>query len=96
MAFQTKDSCQSSWSMAQGQMKGISLFFIIFPESLPINYTILKLATYQDEVLEHTKYHHQDSDIPNTRFMSVLLDHCSRTNGRDPSIFYNLTGEFAH
>jgi hypothetical protein len=29
-------------------------------------------------------------------FMLVLLDHCSRTNERDASIFYNLSGDFAH
>jgi hypothetical protein len=28
--------------------------------------------------------------------MLVLLDHCSRTNERDPYISYNLSGEFAH
>jgi hypothetical protein len=28
--------------------------------------------------------------------MSVILDHGSLTNGRDQSIFYNVTGEFAH
>jgi hypothetical protein len=87
VAFQTQDSCHSSWIMAQGQMKGIHLFFIIFLESLPINYTTLKLATYLEEALGNTKYHHQDRGIPNARFMSDLLDHGSRTNERDPSIF---------
>jgi hypothetical protein len=28
--------------------------------------------------------------------MSILLDHVSRTNGRHPSIFYNISGQFAH
>jgi hypothetical protein len=70
--------------------------FIIFPESLPMNYTTLKLATYLEEALGNTKYHHQDSGIPDTIFMAVLLDHGSRTNKRDPSIFYNLSREFAN
>jgi hypothetical protein len=70
--------------------------FIIFPESLPINYTTLKLATYLEEANGNTNYHHQEHGTPNTRFMSDLLDHVSRTNERDPSIFYNLSGEFAH
>jgi hypothetical protein len=30
--------------MAQGQMEGIHLFFIIFLDSLPMNYTTLELA----------------------------------------------------
>jgi hypothetical protein len=77
-------------------MKGIHLFFIIFVESLPKKYTTLKLATYLEEALGNNKYHHLGSGIPNTRFMSVLLDHGSRTNERDPSIFYNICGEFAH
>jgi hypothetical protein len=77
-------------------MKGIHPFFIIFQESLPINCTTLKLATYLEEALGNTKYHHQDHGIPNTICMSVLLDNGSRTNERDPSIFYNLSGEFAH
>jgi hypothetical protein len=82
--------------MAQGKMKGIDLFYIIFPESLTINYTTLKLATYLEEALGNNRYHHLGSGIPNTIFMSVLLDHESRKNERDPSIFYNLSGEFAH
>jgi hypothetical protein len=61
--------------MAQGKMKGIDLFLIIFPESLPINYTTFKLATYLEEALGNTKYHHLGSGIPNTRFMSFLSDH---------------------
>jgi hypothetical protein len=54
---------------------------------LPINYTILELTTYLEEALGNKKYHHLGSGIPNTRLMSVLLDHCSRTNESDPSIF---------
>jgi hypothetical protein len=77
-------------------MKGIHTIFLILLECLPIDYTTLELATYLEEVLGNMKYHHQDRGIPNTRFMSALLDHSSRTNRRDPSIFNNLTGEFAH
>jgi hypothetical protein len=73
--------------MAQVKMKGMHLFFIIFHESLPINYTTLKLATYLEEALGNKKYHHHDSGIPNTGLMLDLLDHGSRTNERDPSIF---------
>jgi hypothetical protein len=68
-------------------MKGFHPFFIIFPESLPINYTTLKLAIYLLEALGNKKYHHMGSGITNKRFMSVLLDHCPRTNERDPSVF---------
>jgi hypothetical protein len=63
---------------------------------LPINYTTLKLANYLEEALGNNKYHHLGSGIPNTSFMSVLLDHFSRTNVRDSSFFYNISGEFAH
>jgi hypothetical protein len=77
-------------------MNGINLFFIFFPESLLINSTTFKLATYLEEALGNTKCHHQDSGIPNTGFMLVLLDRGSRTNERDQSMFYNLSGEFAH
>jgi hypothetical protein len=82
--------------MAQGQVNGIHIFLIIFTESLPINYTTLKLATYLEEALGNTKYRHQDSGIPNTRFMLVLLYHGSRKTSGDPYIFYKLSGEFAH
>jgi hypothetical protein len=64
-----------------------SIFSIIFLESFPIHYTTLKLATYLEEALGNTKYHHQDSGIPNTRFVLVFLE-----NG----ILYNLLSEFAH
>jgi hypothetical protein len=96
MAFQTQDSCQSYWIIGQGQMKGIHLSFIIIPESSAINYTSLELATYLEEAFVNTKYHHHDHGIPRTRLMSVLLDHGSRTNKRDPSIFYNISREFGH
>jgi hypothetical protein len=71
----TQGSCQSSWIIAQGKMKGILPFFITFPESLPINYTTLKLTIYLEEAFGNKKYDHLGSGIPNTRFMSVLLDH---------------------
>jgi hypothetical protein len=96
MAFQSHDSCQSYWIIDQGQMKGINLYFTIFLDIFPINYTTLELTTYLEEVLGNTKYHHQDRDIPNARFMSVLLDNGSRTNERDPSIFYNHSRDFVH
>jgi hypothetical protein len=83
VASQAHDSCQFSWIISQGQMKGTPLFFIIFRESLSIKYTTSELATYLEEALGITKYHHQDNGIPNTRFMSVLLDHGSGTNERD-------------
>jgi hypothetical protein len=41
--------------MAQGQIKGIHLFYITFPESLPMNYTTLKLATDLEEILGNMK-----------------------------------------
>jgi hypothetical protein len=66
--------------MAQGQTKGIHLFFITFPESLPINNITLKLATYLEEALGNKKYHHLCSGISNTGLISVLIDHGSRTN----------------
>jgi hypothetical protein len=53
--------------------------FITFPESLPMNYTTLKLAIDLEVALGNKKYHHLGSGIPNTRVMSVLLDHGSRT-----------------
>jgi hypothetical protein len=81
--------------MAQGQMNGTHLFFIFFPESLLINSTTLKLATYLEVALGTTKYHHQDSGIPNTRCMLVLLDRGSRTRERDTSINNNISGDFA-
>jgi hypothetical protein len=37
-------SCLKIWIMTQGQMEGIHLFVIIFPESLPMNYNKLQLA----------------------------------------------------
>jgi hypothetical protein len=73
--------------MAQGQMKGINIFFLTFPKNLPINYNTLKLAIYLEEALGNMKYHHLCSGIPNTRLMLVLLDHGSSTNTRDQSIF---------
>jgi hypothetical protein len=65
----------------------------MFLDSLPINYTTLKLATYLEEELGNTKYHHQESGIPNTRFVLVLLDYGSRTTKRYPSISNNLSGD---
>jgi hypothetical protein len=64
-----------------------------FPHKLPL---LLNLATYLEEALGITKYHHQEGGIPNTGFVSVLLDHDSRKNEWDPSIFLNLPSEFSH
>jgi hypothetical protein len=82
--------------MAHGQMEGIHLFFILFLNSLTMNYTTSNLASYLEVVLGRTNYHHQDGDIANTRFMWLLLYHGSWTNGRDPSIFYTLSEQFDH
>jgi hypothetical protein len=46
VAFHTQKLRQSSCIMAQGQMEGIHLFFIIFPDILPINCTTLKMKQY--------------------------------------------------
>jgi hypothetical protein len=94
--MQTLDSCQFSWIIAQGQIKGIHTFFNTFPKGLPINNTTLKLATYLEEGVGNKKYHHWDSGNENTRFMLVFLDHCARTNERYRSIFYNISQAFAH
>jgi hypothetical protein len=61
--------------MDQGKMKGIHLFYVKFPDSLPINYTTFKLATYLEVAFENTNYHHQDGGIPNIEIALVLLDH---------------------
>jgi hypothetical protein len=76
--------------MAQGQMNGIHLCFIIFLDSLPINSTTLKFATYLEFALGNTTYHHQDGGIMNTEIALVLLNRGSRTYGRDPSMFLNF------
>jgi hypothetical protein len=55
-----------------------------------MHYTTLKLATDLEDILGNTKYHHQDSDIPNTGFILVFFYDDSRTNERDPAILYNL------
>jgi hypothetical protein len=77
-------------------MKGIHLFFITFPASLPINYTTSNLDTYLEVALGSSKYHHQDGGIPETGIRWVLLDHGSMVNERDQSIFYNLSWQFSH
>jgi hypothetical protein len=55
-----------------------------------------ELATYLEEALGNTKYHHQDRGIPKTVFIPFLLDYGSRKTGGDFFIFYKLSGEFAH
>jgi hypothetical protein len=83
--------------MAQGQMQGIHLFCLIFPDGLPLTYTTLKVATYLEVAFENTrKYHHQGGGIPNIGIMLVLLYYGSRTDERDPSILNKLSGQFAH
>jgi hypothetical protein len=46
--------------------------------------------------LGNTKYRQQDGGIPNTGITSILFDHGSRTDERDTSILYKLSGQFAH
>jgi hypothetical protein len=45
------------------------------------------LATYPEVALGNTKYHHHYNGISNTGLMLLFLDHGSRTNESDPSIF---------
>jgi hypothetical protein len=45
VAFQTHKLRWSSWIMVEEQMKGIHIFCINFLDSLPINYTPLKMKT---------------------------------------------------
>jgi hypothetical protein len=66
VAFQTHKLRWSSWIMVQGHMTGIHLFCIHFPDSLPINCTTLKQATYLEVTFGITKYPHQDGGLPNT------------------------------
>jgi hypothetical protein len=77
-------------------MKGIHLFFITFPASLPINDTTSNLATYLEVTLGSSNYHHQDGGIPNAGIRLVLLDQGLMVDDRDPSVFYNLSWQFAH
>jgi hypothetical protein len=43
VAFHTQKLSQSSFIMAQGQLEGNHLFFIIFLDSLSMNYTALEM-----------------------------------------------------
>jgi hypothetical protein len=72
-------------------------FLIFFEVGLFFIYVsvILSFSASLDVALGNMKYHHQESGIPNTGFMLVLLDHGSRKNERDTSI-YNLSREFSH
>jgi hypothetical protein len=77
-------------------MKGIHLFFITFPDSLPMNYTTLKLTTYLEVARGNTKYNHQDGGITNIGIGLVLLDHGSMVDKSDHSFLNNLSRQFAH
>jgi hypothetical protein len=61
--------------------------FILFIESLTMNYTTSNSDTYLEVVLGRTTYHHQDGDIRNTGVRLVLLDHVSMVDERYPSNF---------
>jgi hypothetical protein len=74
VAFETQKLCWSSWIMVEGQMKGIHLFCINFPGSLPTNCIFLKQTTYLEVALGNTKHHHQDGGISNTYLGSWLKD----------------------
>jgi hypothetical protein len=58
--------------------------FITFLDSLPRNYTILKSATFLEVELGSAKYHHQGGGLPYTVIASILLDHFSMVDERDP------------
>jgi hypothetical protein len=92
----TYNSCGSYCIMARGQMEGIHLFFILFLNSLTINHTTSRLASYLEVILGRTKYHHQDGDIANIQFMWLLLDHGWMVDERDTSIFYTISEQFDH
>jgi hypothetical protein len=65
-------------------------YFNTFPDSLPINYTTLQLATYLEVARESTTYNHQDGGIPNKGTGLVLLDHGSMVDQSDHSFLINF------
>jgi hypothetical protein len=73
-----------------------SFIFIKFPDSLPINYITLKLASYLEVALGITKCHHQNGGITNTGTTWLLFNHESVTDERDPSTIYTLYGQYGH
>jgi hypothetical protein len=56
-------------------MKGVHIFCITFPASIPINYTTSNLTTYQEVALGSSKYHHQYGGILNKGIRLVVLYH---------------------
>jgi hypothetical protein len=59
--------------MVEGQIKGMHLFCITFPDSLPINNTTALKPTYLEVTLGNIKYHHHDGGTPNTEITLNLL-----------------------
>jgi hypothetical protein len=80
-------------SWLKDKSKG-SIYFLTFPDSLPIPYTTSNLVTYLEVVLGSSTHHHKDGDIPNTGIRLVLLDHGSIVDERDPSIFKTFPVSF--
>jgi hypothetical protein len=82
--------------MAQVKMEGIHLCFIIFMDSLAIIYNTLELGplprggTRKKRISTPGQWHCKQN------FYVGPLSNCSMVDERDLSIFYKLTGQFAH
>jgi hypothetical protein len=81
--------------MGEGQLDGMHLFFVNFPDILPINYTTLKVGNLPSSYIRKQKYEHLDSGIPSIHIMWILCKHECGTDEEDPSTFYELFGQFA-
>jgi hypothetical protein len=71
-------------------------FIFLFEVGLFLTYIsgILSFSASLKVALGSTKYHHQDSGIPNIEITSILLDHGSRTDGGYPYTFSTLSRQF--
>jgi hypothetical protein len=75
VTFLTPILCVSSWIMGEGQIENIYWLLMNFPVNFLTSCTSIEQVNLPPSHIRKILYQHQDSDIPNTHIMCLLLNH---------------------
>jgi hypothetical protein len=91
VTFLTPILCVSSWIMGNGRIENICWLFMNFPDNLLTSCTSIEQGNLPSSNIGKMLYQHQDSDIPNTHIMCLLLNHGWRTDRKYLLTSYELS-----
>jgi hypothetical protein len=91
VTFLTHILCVSSWSMGDIQMEYIFWLLMNFPDNLLTSCTSIEQGNLPSSHIGKMLNQHQDSNIPSTHIMCLLLNHGWRTERKYILTSYELS-----